>query len=199
MSAGSLVDPLSTPLRHHGSTVVVVDDESVVCEALAEELAENGYKVFTATEPAKGANIAAERVAEGDQVLVVGDFKMPTTTGKSFYGGFELALWRRFIDRPILRPAKEPPLPQIQHPAGHPLAGGVWVSLEVTLPWQIGDIAVEGTVEWSNFDNPEATPDHPLGVGLCLANLPEEARDKIATFIERFHELVAQLEDMPAR
>ncbi len=29
-------------------------------------------------------------------------------------------LWRRFIGRPILRPAKEPPLPQIQHPAGHP-------------------------------------------------------------------------------
>ena len=24
------------------------------------------------------------------------------------------------VCRPILRPAKEPPLPQIQHPAGHP-------------------------------------------------------------------------------
>ncbi len=80
-----------------------------------------------------------------------------------------------------------------------PLAEGVQVSLEMTLPWQIGDIAVEGTVEWSNFDDPEATPDHPLGVGLSFANLPEEARDKIAAFIERFHELVAQLEDMPTR
>ncbi len=79
------------------------------------------------------------------------------------------------------------------------LAEGDRVSLEVTLPWQIGDIAVEGTVEWSNFDNPEATPDHPLGVGLSFANLPEDARDKVAAFIERFHELVAQLEDMPAR
>ena len=29
------------------------------------------------------------------------------------------------IGRPILRPAKEPPLPQIQHPAGHPLEKGV--------------------------------------------------------------------------
>ena len=27
-----------------------------------------------------------------------------------------------WFGRPILRPAKEPPLPQIQHPAGHPLA-----------------------------------------------------------------------------
>ncbi len=79
------------------------------------------------------------------------------------------------------------------------LAKGDGVSLEVTLPWQIGDIVVEGTVEWSNFDNPEATPDHPLGVGLRFGNLPEDARGKIAAFIERFHELVAQLEDMPAR
>ena len=28
--------------------------------------------------------------------------------------------------RPILRPAKEPPLPKIQHPAGHPLLDAVW-------------------------------------------------------------------------
>lgn len=79
------------------------------------------------------------------------------------------------------------------------LAKGDRVSLEVTLPWQIGDIAVDGTVEWSNFANPEATPDHPLGVGLSFENLPEGARSKIGAFIERFHELVAQLEDLPTR
>ncbi|HEX9726169.1 MAG TPA: PilZ domain-containing protein [Vicinamibacteria bacterium] len=79
------------------------------------------------------------------------------------------------------------------------LTQGDRVTLEVTLPWRIGDIVAEGTVEWSNFDNPEATPDHPLGVGLSFADLPQEARDKIAAFIERFHELVAQLEDMPTR
>ena len=79
------------------------------------------------------------------------------------------------------------------------LAKGRRVYLEVTLPWQIGDIAVEGQVEWSNFDNPEQTPDHPLGVGLSFENLPEEAVKKIAAFIERFHELVAQLEDLPTR
>jgi uncharacterized protein (TIGR02266 family) len=79
------------------------------------------------------------------------------------------------------------------------LARGDRVTLEVTLPWRIGDMVVVGTVEWSNFDNPEATPDHPLGVGLSFADLPQEARDKIAAFIARFHELVAQLEDLPAR
>ncbi len=101
LSVGSLADPLATPIRHDGSTVVVVDDESVVCEVVGEELTANGYKVFTATEPAKGASIAAERVAAGDHVLVVGDLKMPTTTGKSFYGGFELARRLGKIEPPV--------------------------------------------------------------------------------------------------
>jgi len=80
-----------------------------------------------------------------------------------------------------------------------PIPIGDRVSLEITLPWQIGEITVEGTVEWANFDDPESTPDHPLGVGLSFADLPAMARQKIAAFIRRFHELVAQLEDMPAR
>jgi len=80
-----------------------------------------------------------------------------------------------------------------------PIPKGERVSLEVTLPWRIGDIEVDGTVEWSNHDNPEATPDHPLGVGLSFASLPQQVSQKIGAFIERFHELVAQLEDMPTR
>jgi len=100
-SAGSLSDPLSTPLRHDGSTVVIVDDEAVVCEVVGEELTENGYKVVTAPTPDKAARIAAEHAAAGEQVLVVGDLKMPTTTGRSFYGGFELARRLQKIDQPV--------------------------------------------------------------------------------------------------
>jgi CheY-like chemotaxis protein len=97
----SLDDPLSTPLRHEGSTVVVVDDEPIVAEVVGEELEANGYQVFTATTPVKGASIAKERVAAGDQVLVVGDLKMPTTTGKSFFGGFELARRLQKLEEPV--------------------------------------------------------------------------------------------------
>ena len=32
-----------------------------------------------------------------------------------------------WFGRPILRPAKEPPLPQIQHPAGHPPRVYYWI------------------------------------------------------------------------
>ena len=98
---GSLDDPLSTPLRHEGSTVVVVDDEPVVAEVVGEELEANGYQVFTATTPLQGANLAKERVAEGEHVLVVSDLKMPTTTGKSFFGGFEVARRVRKLEKPV--------------------------------------------------------------------------------------------------
>ena len=101
IAPGSLNDPLSNPLRHDGSTVVVVDDEPVVAEVVGEELQANGYQVFTATTPLQGANLAKERLAEGEQVLVVSDLKMPTTTGKSFFGGFEVARRVRKLEKSV--------------------------------------------------------------------------------------------------
>jgi CheY-like chemotaxis protein len=98
---GSLDDPLSSPIRHEGCTVVVVDDEPVVAEVVGEELQANGYQVFTATTPLQGANLVKERVAEGEEVLVVSDLKMPTTTGKSFFGGFEVARRVRKLEKPV--------------------------------------------------------------------------------------------------
>ncbi len=98
---GSLDDPLSNPLRHEGSTVVVVDDEPLVAEVVGEELQANGYRVFTATTPLQGANLVKERVAEGEEVLVVSDLKMPTTTGKSFFGGFEVARRVQKLDKSV--------------------------------------------------------------------------------------------------
>jgi CheY-like chemotaxis protein len=86
-----LEDPLSTPLRHEGYSVVIIDDEPVVGEVIGEELAANGYQVFSATEAAKGAALVKERIEAGEKVMVVADLKMPTTTGRSFFGGFEVA------------------------------------------------------------------------------------------------------------
>ena len=44
------------------------------------------------------------RVTNGENVLAVVDLKMPTSSGKSFYGGFELIrrLKRHDIDLPVL-------------------------------------------------------------------------------------------------
>ena len=75
-----------------------------------------------------------------------------------------------------------------------PVPVGDTVSLSITLPWQLGEVAVDTVVEWTNVDSQETTPP---GVGLSFQDLPVGASEKIENFIQRFHELVAQLEDMP--
>jgi len=78
-----------------------------------------------------------------------------------------------------------------------PIPIGDTVTLDITLPWEIGEITVDAVVEWTNVDSQESMPDHPPGVGLSFGDLPPAAGEKIEAFIHRFHELVAQLEDMP--
>ena len=87
-----------------GFTIIVVDDEPLVTAVLKRELEAKGFCVYVATTPAAGAEIARMRVANGENVLAVVDLKMPTSSGRSFYGGFELIrrLKRHDIDLPVL-------------------------------------------------------------------------------------------------
>jgi CheY-like chemotaxis protein len=78
------------PLAQARATVVIVDDEAPVREVVSEELARKGYRVFTASNPGTGAGVVNERAAAGERVMVVVDLKMPTSTERSFFGGFEL-------------------------------------------------------------------------------------------------------------
>ncbi len=71
-------------------TVVVVDDESPVTDVVGEELRAKGYQVFTASSPGEGANLVRTHLQNGATVLVAIDLKMPTSSGESFLGGFEL-------------------------------------------------------------------------------------------------------------
>jgi CheY-like chemotaxis protein len=87
-----------------GFTIVIVDDEPLVSAVLKKELEAKGFCVYVATAPAAGAEIVRMRVANGENVLAVVDLKMPTSSGRSFYGGFELIrrLKRHDIDLPVL-------------------------------------------------------------------------------------------------
>ncbi len=78
-----------------------------------------------------------------------------------------------------------------------PIPIGGTVALDITLPWEIGEITVDAVVEWTNIDSPESMPDHPAGVGLSFGDLPPATKEKVDFYIQRFHELVSQLEDMP--
>ena len=71
-------------------TVVVVDDETPVTEVVGEELRAKGYQVFTASSPGEGANLVRTHLQNGEAILVAVDLKMPTSSGESFSGGFEL-------------------------------------------------------------------------------------------------------------
>ncbi len=86
-SPSEISQPKVAPVR---ASVVVVDDEAPVREVLSEELAKKGYRVFTASNPTRGAGVVHERATAGERVLVVVDLKMPTSTERSFFGGFEL-------------------------------------------------------------------------------------------------------------
>ncbi|MFQ5790451.1 MAG: response regulator [Acidobacteriota bacterium] len=79
-----------SPLADRDPSVVLVDDELPVTGILGNALRRAGYCVFTAPGPAEGASLIEELTASGHRLLLVTDLRMPTTTGRSFFGGFEL-------------------------------------------------------------------------------------------------------------
>ena len=81
------IDAAVEPSTH---AVVVVDDESPVTDVVGEELRAKGYQVFTASSPGEGVNLVRTHLQNGENILVAVDLKMPTSSGESFSGGFEL-------------------------------------------------------------------------------------------------------------
>jgi CheY-like chemotaxis protein len=71
--------------------VLLVDDEPLVREILGNVLRDAGYHVYISTSPAEAMGMASEIAISGQRFLVVTDLSMPTSTGKSFRGGLEVA------------------------------------------------------------------------------------------------------------
>ena len=71
--------------------VLLVDDEPLVREILGNVLRDAGYRVYVSTGSAEAMGMASELAISGQKFLVVTDLSMPTTTGKSFRGGLEVA------------------------------------------------------------------------------------------------------------
>lgn len=82
--------PESTQEPTRSASVVVVDDEEMVTQIISTELRSQGYEVVTAGGPADGFSAVRSLVESGRKVVLVTDLRMPTTTGRSFFGGFEL-------------------------------------------------------------------------------------------------------------
>ena len=87
---------------------------------MKKELEAKGFCVYVATAPAAGAEIVRMRVANGENVLAVVDLEMPTSSGRSFYGGFEpiRRLKCHDIDLPVLlmvESLSDKPAPELEH------------------------------------------------------------------------------------
>jgi CheY-like chemotaxis protein len=84
--------------------VLLVDDEQPVRDILGQVLRDHGYRVYVATGPAEAMGMASEIALSGQRFLVVTDLSMPTTTGRSFRGGLELAkaIKKNDYDAPVL-------------------------------------------------------------------------------------------------
>jgi CheY-like chemotaxis protein len=93
--------PKPQPTPSPAVSVVLVDDEAPVRSVVGAELAKRGYRVFTASNPASGAAVVEERIASGEPVIVVVDLKMPSSSERTFYGGFELVRRVRRTDSGI--------------------------------------------------------------------------------------------------
>ena len=84
--------------------VVLVDDESEVTDIVGEELRSRRLRVETASDPDAGEALVRRLLTAGDRVVLVSDLRMPMSSGKSFYGGFELVrrLKNSRLELPIL-------------------------------------------------------------------------------------------------
>ena len=72
-------------------SVLLVDDESFISQIIAASFRSAGYRVYTASGPIEAAGIASELSLSIERLQVITDLGMPTSSGKSFRGGFELA------------------------------------------------------------------------------------------------------------
>jgi CheY-like chemotaxis protein len=102
--ASGIEEPSCSRESESEVTLIVVDDERPVVEAVCAELADTGSTI----ERAHGAREALELIgrlqSSGKRLVLVTDLSMPTSTGSSFEGGFEITARLRDIDKaaPVL-------------------------------------------------------------------------------------------------
>jgi hypothetical protein len=67
--------------------------------------------------------------------------------------------------------------------------------LNITLPWQVGQVLVEAKVVWERGNADSSRENPSSGVGLQFVTLERDATDKLKRYFEKFVELAARLPD----
>lgn len=85
-------------------TLLLVEDEADIREALAEHFRDAGHVVLEAEDVESAVKAAARIFKGGGRIVLVTDLTMPTTVGSSFQGGLEVAKRVKKVqpDTPVL-------------------------------------------------------------------------------------------------
>ena len=85
------------------STLLLVEDEDDIRDALVRRLTEGGYQVVEAATPDEAIKSAKKLGKGGVRFILIADLGMPTSGGASFQGGFEVIkrLWK-MKQRPVV-------------------------------------------------------------------------------------------------
>jgi hypothetical protein len=69
------------------------------------------------------------------------------------------------------------------------------LDLDFSLPWGLGQHSVAASVAWSTEDVVASSQDITVGVGLAFAELASEAQGAIRSYMKKFYDLLAQIDD----
>ncbi len=76
---------------------------------------------------------------------------------------------------------------------------GMEVSLRALLPWKLGELRVKGRVVWRNDPGADDDARSPIvGAGLAFTELDEQSQQALDSYLQRFVELAAQLDESAA-
>ncbi len=74
-----------------------------------------------------------------------------------------------------------------------PIPSGTRLQLLIFLPWKLGEFKAEAEVMWST--GKEGSKTEPPGVGLAFTKLDSKGEDRLQRYVERFYQLVAQIDE----
>jgi Tfp pilus assembly protein PilZ len=72
---------------------------------------------------------------------------------------------------------------------------GERLTLQVSLPWGIGELQSDADVVYTIAEGDRGPYDHSPGVGLVFSGLSSADKDRIRRYVEKFYQLAAQLEE----
>jgi uncharacterized protein (TIGR02266 family) len=75
---------------------------------------------------------------------------------------------------------------------------GRQVALQIHLPWGLGALKTEATVMWRTYEAGPRARRLPSGLGVAFVDLSAAGKGKIRQYMQRFHQLVAQIEAQPS-